>query len=72
VNIPQSTYRGRVEIGGMYLLSQLERIPSTTLYVMVDIMKAGGRAPPTLRSKAREMTLHGCPPGRLKESDPAG
>ncbi len=44
--IPQGTYRGRLEIGGMYLPSQLERIPSTTLYVMVDIMKAGWRAPP--------------------------
>ncbi len=70
--IPRSTHRGRVEIGGMYLPSQLERIPSTTLYVMVNIVKVGGRAPPTLRPKAREVTLHGGPPGWLKESDPAG
>jgi hypothetical protein len=40
-------YRGRVEIGGLYLPSQLERT-STTLYMMVDIMKVGGRAPPTI------------------------
>ncbi len=49
VHTTEYIYRGRVEIGGMYLPSQLERIPSTTLYVMVDIMKAGGRAPHTLR-----------------------
>jgi hypothetical protein len=28
-DIAQNTYRGRVEIGGMYLLSQLEDTPST-------------------------------------------
>ncbi len=37
---PQSTYRGRVEIGGVYLPSQLEHTP-----VMVDKVKGGGRAP---------------------------
>jgi hypothetical protein len=44
---PQNTYRGRVEIGGVYLPSKLEsgEYP-TTLYVMVDIVKGGGRAPP--------------------------
>jgi hypothetical protein len=36
-----------VEIGGMYLPSQLERT-STTLYVMVDIVKGGERSPLTL------------------------
>jgi hypothetical protein len=41
----QSTYGGRVEIGGVYLPSQLERSP-TTLYVMVDKVKGDGRAPP--------------------------
>ena len=40
-------YRGRVEIGGVYLPSQLERTLQL-VYVMVDIVKRGGRAPPTL------------------------
>jgi hypothetical protein len=41
----QSTYRGRGEIGGVYLPSQLERT-TATLLVMVDRVKGGGRAPP--------------------------
>jgi hypothetical protein len=36
---------GRGEIGGVYLPSQLERIP-TTLLVTVDRVKGGGRLPP--------------------------
>ncbi len=39
----------RVEIGAVYLPSQLKRAPqSTFLYVMVDKVKEGGRGPPTL------------------------
>jgi hypothetical protein len=35
---PQNTYRGRVEIGGVYLPSKPESGEyTTTLYVMVDI-----------------------------------
>ncbi len=43
----QSPYRSRVEIGGVYLNlpSQLEH-NTTTLYVMVDIVKGGGVHPP--------------------------
>ncbi len=43
---PQSTYRGRVEMWGVYLPSQLERTPCTTLYVIVDRVKGGGRITP--------------------------
>jgi hypothetical protein len=45
-------YRGRIEIGGMYLPSQLERRYTTTLNLMVDKVKEGGRAPHTLTSWA--------------------
>ncbi len=41
----QSTNRGRVEIGRVYLL---ERRTPTIFYVMVDRVKGGGREPPTL------------------------
>jgi hypothetical protein len=37
----QSTYRGRGEIGGVFLPSQLERTP------VEYRVKGGGRAPPT-------------------------
>ncbi len=45
---PQSTYRGRVEIGGVYLSSQLELTLqfTTILYVMVDIVKGVGLPTP--------------------------
>jgi len=46
----QSTYRDRVEIGVVYLPSQLHGAYPTTLYVMVDIVKGDGLAPPTLTS----------------------
>ncbi len=36
VYINHRVHMGRVEIGGVYLPCQVERIPSTTLYVMVD------------------------------------
>jgi hypothetical protein len=39
VSLPQSTYRGRVEIEGVYLSSQLQCTPQ--LCVMVDIVKGG-------------------------------
>jgi hypothetical protein len=42
-----SIYRGRAKIGGMYLPCQLERTYTTTLFVTVDRVKGGGRAPPT-------------------------
>ncbi len=42
---PQSIYRGRDEIGGMYLLSQLEHIHYNLVFVMDNIVKGGGRAP---------------------------
>jgi hypothetical protein len=46
---PQSTYRGRREIGAVYLPSQLEcTLCATTLLVMVNRVKGGGRATPTL------------------------
>ncbi len=38
--------KDRGDIGGVYLTSQLERTYTTTLLVMVDGMKGGGRAPP--------------------------
>jgi hypothetical protein len=43
----QSIYRGRVEIGEVYLPSQLKRTYTTTLLVMVDRIEGGGRASPT-------------------------
>ncbi len=46
--LSQNTYRGRGEIGGVHLSSHLERIYITISYVMVDIVKGDGRAPPTL------------------------
>ncbi len=45
VSYAQSTYRGRVDIGGVYLPSQLERTPQL-FYVIVGIVKGGGLAPP--------------------------
>ncbi len=44
LSTPQSTYRGRGEIGEVYLPCQLER---TLRY---NFVKGGGRAPPTLTS----------------------
>jgi hypothetical protein len=44
---PQSTYRDRGEIGGMSLSAGAY---TTTLYVMVDIVKEGWHASPTLTS----------------------
>jgi hypothetical protein len=42
---PQSTYRGRVEIGGS--VSALSAgMYTITLYMMVGTVKGGGRAPP--------------------------
>ncbi len=46
----QSTYRDRVELGIVYLPSQLLGAYTTTLYVMVEIVKGDGLAPPTLTS----------------------
>jgi hypothetical protein len=45
--ILQSTYKGRAEIERVYLPSQLEHTPqnTTTLYVMVDIVKRVGVHP---------------------------
>jgi hypothetical protein len=50
---PQSTYRGRDEIGGVYLgLSALSAGAYTaTLDVVVIRLKGVGRAPPTLASQ---------------------
>ncbi len=44
--LPQSTYRGRVDrnMGSVFVLSA--GVYTTTLYVMVDRVKGGGRAPP--------------------------
>jgi hypothetical protein len=42
--IPQSTYRGKGEMGGMYLLSV--GVYTINLLVMVDKEKGGGHAPP--------------------------
>jgi hypothetical protein len=49
---PRRTYRDRVEIGSVYLPCQLGwSIHHTTpLFVMVDIVKGGGRAPSALSS----------------------
>jgi hypothetical protein len=46
---PQSTYRGRGETGGVFMPSQMERIPQL---VMVDRVKGGGQwaCTPTLTS----------------------
>jgi hypothetical protein len=44
---PQSTYRGRGEIGEGSLSALSARGYTTTLYVMVTIVKGGGHAPPT-------------------------
>ncbi len=47
--VAQNKCSGRVEIGAVYLTSQLKLAPqSTFLYVMVDKVKGGGRGPPTL------------------------
>ncbi len=46
----QSSFRDRVEIGVLYLLSQLHGAYTTTLYMIVDIVKGDGLAPPTLTS----------------------
>jgi hypothetical protein len=47
----QSTYRGRVERGVGGSVSALSAgANSSTLYVMVDIVKGGGLTPPTLTS----------------------
>ncbi len=49
---PQSTYNGRVEIGGVHLPQRRSTLSAgaytTALYVMimVDIVKGGGRRPP--------------------------
>jgi hypothetical protein len=44
---PQSTYRGRGEIGEGSLSALSAGGYTTTLYVMVTIVKGGGHAPPT-------------------------
>ncbi len=51
---PQSTYRDRVEKGCFYLSAGAY---TTTLYVMVDIVKGGGRAPPTSPPESEFMTF---------------
>ncbi len=57
----QSTYRGGVEIGG-----GVSALPAgaytTTLYVMVDIVKEGGRATPTITSWDNFSTMMKCTP----------
>ncbi len=44
---PQSTFKGRGEIGGEYLPSKLERTPQLCSWWYVDTVKGGGRAHPT-------------------------
>ncbi len=39
-------YKSRVEIMGVYLPSQLEHTAHQSLYMIVDIVKGGGREPP--------------------------
>jgi hypothetical protein len=46
----------RGEIGGVYLPSQLPAY-TTTLFVMVDRVKGGGRAPLTLHPHQAELNL---------------
>jgi hypothetical protein len=45
-----STYTGRGEIRGVYLPLSAGAYTTTTLYVMVDLVKRGVRAPLTLSS----------------------
>ncbi len=47
-------------MGGVYLPSQLERIP--TLYMMVDMVKGGGRAPPLSPACADFILMMECTP----------
>ncbi len=56
---PQSMYGARVEIGGMYLLSKLERTP---LYVLVDIVTGVGREPPPSPGWANFSIIMECTP----------
>jgi hypothetical protein len=49
--IPQSTYFPRDETGLVCLPTQLEGAYTTTLLVMVNVMRGGGRASPTLTSQ---------------------
>ncbi len=42
--LPQSTYRGRGEIGGVYISALSAAAYATNLLVMVDRVKGGGRA----------------------------
>jgi hypothetical protein len=46
--LPQRTYKGRIDIGEVYLHALSAGAYTTTLYVMVDIVKEGGLASPTL------------------------
>jgi hypothetical protein len=55
-----STYRGRIGIGGVYLHSH--GAYTSALYVMVDIVKGDGRAPPTLTSRANFSIMMECMP----------
>ena len=59
---PQSTYIGRDETGSVYLPTQLERTLQLCTYVMVTIVKGGGRAPPTLTSQANFTLMMECTP----------
>ncbi len=50
-SVSHTAHRGRDEIGRVYLPSQLNcTVYTATLYVMVNIVKGGGRAHPTLTS----------------------
>ncbi len=50
---PQSTYFPRDETGLVCLPTQLERRYTATLLVMVNVIKGGGRATPTLTSQGK-------------------
>jgi hypothetical protein len=59
---PQSTYIGRDETGSVYLSTQLEHTYTATLLVRVNVVKGGGRAPPTLTSQANFTLMMECTP----------
>ncbi len=56
----QSTYFPRDETGLVCLPTQLER--TATLLVMVNVMRGGGRAPPTLTSQGNFTLMTECTP----------
>jgi hypothetical protein len=60
---PQSAYRGRGEIGGSVSLLSAGAF-TTTLYVMVDIVKGAGRAPPHSPARADFTLMMECTPGK--------